>query len=65
MKCKNCKYFIKKEKPTCCNENFVYTPDIFPNNIKKNQLGYSDDECYGAYIYVGEEFGCIHFNSKK
>lgn len=60
--CKNCKYFSRDEDENygyCENENFVYDGDV--GNRPINGLTYADYEGYAACVYVGEEFGCIHF----
>lgn len=57
--CKNCKYFSKDKDENygdCVNEHFVYD-----ETTPINGLMYADYEGYAANFYVGEEFGCIHF----
>lgn len=57
--CKNCKYFLKDEDNNygdCENAHFVYD-----ETTPINGLMYVDYEGYAANFYVGEEFGCIHF----
>jgi len=69
--CKNCKFFKKDSiyegLGKCRHPKLKYT--CWPENIdkeeKKNMLIYCDSEMYGAELYVGEEFGCIHFKPKK
>lgn len=77
MYCKNCKFYkyertdeiidekidgsevIKKiKRGTCSNKNIRYAWEL-ENDY---QLIYHDSEdCYKAFLYVGELFGCVHF----
>ena len=60
VKCRNCIFFRKNEygqmNNDCDSNKFTY------HDIKESdQLAYWDAESYKAGIYVGEDFGCIHF----
>lgn len=46
---------------TCQSDKFVYGDDIYPLNDK---LEYWDYESYSAGFYVGQNFGCIHFQPR-
>jgi len=69
MYCKDCKYFrpardgydAEKNNNTCDNDKFFieYIGQVTPHNA----LVYWDYEGYSAGFYVGEEFGCIHFEN--
>lgn len=69
--CKNCLFF---------KQDFDYYPDdtrfgvcesgkiIYKRRSEvqeKDVLCYQDYENYRAYHFVGEDFGCIHFEEKK
>ena len=65
--CKNCKYYkkpegfyLKSDRGTCNNEKISegFTDKDYPLNDK---LEYADYEGYMAYLWVGQNFGCIHF----
>ena len=69
--CKNCKYWTQHVGPykdthfgSCSNEKFVYTFTSLNKDVPDDGLGYWDEECYKAYFETGENFGCIHFESK-
>lgn len=71
MLCKNCKHFSRTAQfeGKCLNRNFKYgygqsftdydTEDNF-YNVHPNQVLIEDDEGWG--MYVGQDFGCIHFD---
>lgn len=79
MYCKDCKFYkydktdevineetyevIKKiKRGTCNNSNLRYSYEL----ENTDQLIYHDSEdCYKAYLYVGEMFGCVHFKDKE
>ena len=67
--CKNCKYQEKgfDNKPSTCNK--LQIADIWNgyNNLPNDGVGYSD-EYYDkelSVLYVGDNFGCIHFTPKN
>ena len=71
MYCKNCKHFEKTDigEPTqgdCDSDKFYYSDDRYTGEVKKfdDKLEYWDYEGYSAGVYVGENFGCIHFKKK-
>lgn len=65
MICKNCKFFLRSDdnKHICLNPSFVYIGD--GEKINDDGCGYGCPNCYDSDIYVGENFGCIHFIDKK
>lgn len=63
MRCKDCKYFTRSEKGM---NNFCHNPKFVYQDVKEDdQLAYWDYESYSAGFYVGENFGCIHFEAKE
>ena len=68
--CKNCKFY-KAPGDTLTNENDRGTcncdklAEIDETEGKlDDRLAYTDYEGYASYLWVGENFGCIHFKSK-
>lgn len=72
MNCKNCKHFrrISVFQGSCINNNFKtgyvpkftgYDTDDCYDNVHPNQILIEDDEGWG--FRVGEDFGCIHFET--
>lgn len=64
MKCKDCKYFVRGEelgepRNTCESDKFVECDDIEAGI--KDGVTYGPMYDIGAVLYVGEDFGCIHF----
>lgn len=43
-----------------CAGGYIEDDDLDPDNDSRGLI-YSDGEAYGAYLYTGEDFGCIHF----
>lgn len=74
-KCKNCKYWEGfgsdyKGYGQCKCEKFVYDKQDFNINIEKecktkDCLFYTDSEGWSASFSTGENFGCVHFESKN
>ena len=68
-KCKDCKYIVKEEVRkgkqlySCGCEKIKYNYDF--EEMKDDELFYTDSETYQAYMRVGKEFGCIHFKEKQ
>lgn len=78
--CKNCRFWVRSNQKdvlpyigTCSNENIrdissnfsIWDGSIESAEMKSNQLGAHDFEAYQTIIYVGEDFGCIHFEEKN
>jgi len=71
--CKNCAFFVKaldpKSKYSYENENKCISPKFvyvtYNGETPIDGLGYWDAECWKAGFYVGENFGCIHFNKRS
>ena len=69
--CKNCKYWekqadneIRKDGLGICKSKkfrYMYDIDIYPID----GLVYWDADYYEAGIFVGQDFGCIHWKKKK
>ena len=69
MKCKDCKYWtVRKDAVNygdCLNEKFRYIgSDSNAHAYENDMLLYVDVECYKASVFVGKDFGCIHFSQK-
>lgn len=67
--CKSCKYFNEKSSGTsyvsygdCDSDKLRYGE---PNKNETDNLLFEDYECYGASLYVGKDFGCIHWKQKN
>ena len=77
MYCKDCKFYkegdidqifdvddlkvIKKViRGECTNSNLRYDYKL----RNDNELIYHDSEDWSAYLYVGQLFGCVHFEEK-
>ena len=67
MNCSTCKYWSGKRdlftleltgKGTCSCPKFVYNP--YGDEMKDDELHYSDYEGYNATFETGKNFGCIH-----
>ena len=65
--CKDCKFWSRNTTSyhpihcgQCSNEKIIYDPVAPP----KDGLSYYDYEGYMASILTGEDFGCIHWESK-
>ena len=60
MNCKNCKYWTRQKSENfgyCSSSKLGYGCPI----TKGDEVSYTDIECYGAVLELGENFGCIHF----
>ena len=74
MYCKDCKYYkydranqiadenyykvkFKIKRGECYNENLRYGYEL----ENESQLIYLDTDDYAADLYVGELFGCVHY----
>lgn len=68
--CKNCKHYAKADRVrgknfgTCSCDKFVYTGDEHLP-LEDDMLIYEDFEQYNAAFFVGENFGCIHFEERE
>lgn len=54
----------KENSGECLHPTFVYTGDSYPKHTPENGLSYFDAEGYGAGFETGQNFGCIHFETK-
>ena len=70
--CGNCNFWERKQKNPhldtekvfgechCPKFKYHYKTDGEPDD----SLVYTDYECYHAYLSMGQNFGCIHFEPK-
>ena len=73
--CNTCKYFTKKRMSRIlfpeflgeCNSPFLLDTSRWKEEklYAANCLHYEDCESYGANCFVGELFGCIHWEPKE
>ncbi len=69
-KCKDCKYFepdIGDEEGfgSCSHPKHIYHECFTEETYPSDALLIYDAECYSAFIDVGPDFGCIHFEPKN
>jgi hypothetical protein len=74
MRCGDCKHFRRNTEAwepshagKCESRKFEDISDIYVGREQypeKDGVAYSDSEMYGAVLYVGEDFGCIHFEEQ-
>ncbi len=64
MKCKSCKYWKRTKKGSnyglCSSPKFQYKGDM----ENGDDVFYEDAHRYQVAIFMGENFGCIHFEKK-
>lgn len=65
-RCKNCKFsqriFKSSSVFTCMHDKLV---EGGSDSTPVDGLSYIDYEGYSTNIYVGPEFGCIHFEKRR
>ena len=68
--CKDCKYYTKenmvigKKFGSCSCKKFVYIGNSH-DPLQDDMLLYEDCEMYNAFLHVGENFGCVHFEERE
>ena len=52
--------------PTCAHPKIIYMAYWAYNSegLSEDTMGISDDDGYVAYVMMGPEFGCVHWEEK-
>ena len=63
--CEDCRYWVRVDTEhfgRCRNQKIAF--DVSMHGPAVDGLAYWDSDGYGATVYMGNEFGCVHWDAQ-